>query len=71
MKAQETQFNHIVEAVYDLPLQERVELKTLLEHNIADAKRDELFKNYKTSQKELKENRLRFSSQMADLKKML
>jgi hypothetical protein len=35
-------FNSVVEAIYNLPLESRLELKTLLEHNIADSRRSEI-----------------------------
>lgn len=34
-------FNSIVETVYNLPLEDRLELKNLLEHNIAETHRNE------------------------------
>jgi hypothetical protein len=54
MKTQALQFNSIVDTVYNLPLDEKVELKNLLEHNISDSRRDEIFSNYKESQEEQK-----------------
>jgi hypothetical protein len=45
MKTMELQFNQIVESVYALPLEDRQELKNLLEHNIASSHRDEITKN--------------------------
>ncbi len=66
-----TDFNTIVESVYNLPLEFKEELKSLLEHNIADTRRSELSGNYKAAQKEQKAGKLKFSSSIEDLKKQL
>jgi hypothetical protein len=65
------QFNDIVEKIYGLPLEEKMELKNLLEHNISDVRRDEILLNYKYSQEEHKSGKLKFSTKIDDLKKML
>ncbi len=49
-----SEFNNIVETIYNLPLEEKQELKNLLEHNIADSRRDEITLNYKDAQVEHK-----------------
>ena len=64
-------FNNIVETIYGLPLEDRLEIKNLLEHNIADARRNEIANNYKTSLEENKSGKQKFSSLIPDLKKML
>lgn len=71
MKTQVTQFNNIVETIYNLPLEDKLELKNLLEHNIADSRRNEIASNYKQAQEEQKEQKLKFSSNIEDLKQML
>ncbi|HAH22265.1 MAG TPA: hypothetical protein DCL77_00590 [Prolixibacteraceae bacterium] len=71
MKTQVIQFNNIVDILYNLPLEEKVELKNLLEHNIADARRDEMVSNYKQAQEEEKAQKLKFSSDIEELKQML
>ena len=71
MKAQVLKFNHIVETLYNLPLEERLEIMTLLEHNIADSRRNEIANNFKQSQEELKSGNLKFTSKIEDLKNML
>jgi hypothetical protein len=71
MKTQVIQFNNIVDTIYNLPLEEKVELKNLLEHNIADARRDEMVLNYKLAQEEEKAQKLKFSSNIEELKQML
>ena len=71
MKAASSNFNSIVESVYDLPLEEKLELKSLLEHNIADSSRDEILLSYKQAQAEHKAGKLKFSSDTDELMKML
>lgn len=71
MRTHPAQFKDIVDSIYELPLEVRSELKNLLELNIAEARRDEIARNYKKSQKELESGFLEFSSNLNDLKKML
>ncbi len=66
-----TGFYSVVETIYSLPLEERMELKTLLEHNIADTRREEIAANFKAAQTEHKKGKLKFSSSIKDLKKMM
>jgi len=71
MKTQALQFNSLVESIYGLPLEDRLEIKNLLEHNIADTRRNEIANNYKKTREEYKSGKLKFSSKMDELKKML
>jgi hypothetical protein len=71
MKANQNNFNNIVESIYNLPLEFKEELKTLLEHNISDARREEMATNYKASLKEQASGKLKFSASVKELKKML
>lgn len=71
MKTQVIKFNTIVDTIYSLSLEERLEIKTLLEHNIADTRREEIALNYENSLEENKSGKLKFSSKISELKKML
>jgi len=71
MRTQAPKFNNIVETLYSLSLDEKEEIKNLLEHNIADARRNEIANNYKKAQDEHKSGKLKFSSKISELKKML
>ena len=64
-------FTTVVESVYNLPLDEKLELKSLLEHNIADARRDEIMTSYKQAQEQHKEGKLNFSSDVDGLMNMV
>lgn len=68
MKTQAPQFNNIVETIYNLPLEDKLELKNLLEHNIDDSRRNEIAANYKQAQDEETVQKLEFSSNIEDLK---
>jgi len=64
MSTENIGFNTVVETIYNLPLEERIELKTLLEHNIADARRSGIAANYKKARLEQKAGKLIFSSKV-------
>ena len=71
MKTGNAPFNDIVESIYSLPLEDRIELKSLLEHNIADSRREEIAESYKQAQKENKAGKLKFSDDIDKLMQML
>ena len=71
MKEPTMNFNDIVETIYSLPLEDRKEIITLLEHNVADSRREEIANNFKVSNLESKSGKLKFSSKISELKKML
>lgn len=71
MKSDAIHFDNIVESIYSLPLEYKEELKSLLEHNISDARRQDIADNYKAAQTEQKSGKLKFSSTIQGLKKML
>ncbi len=64
-------FNTILEAIYNLSIEDKMEIKYLLEHNIANARRDEILLNYKNSVLEEKKGELKFSSSISELKNLL
>jgi hypothetical protein len=71
MRTQSLKFDSIVETIYSLPLEDRMEIKNLLEHNIADSRRNEIADNFIKSQEEHLAGQLKFSSKISVLKKML
>ncbi len=71
MKSHTLKFDDIVETIYGLPLEDRMEIKNLLEHNIADSRRSEMAMNFKKSNEEEQSGKLKFSANMNTLKKML
>ena len=71
MKTDTLNFNTIVETIYGLPLEDKMEIITLLEHHVADSRREEIAANYKKSTIEQKAGKLKFSSKISGLKKMI
>ena len=71
MKVDTMNFNNIVETIYGLSLEDKMEIITLLEHNIADSRREEIEENYKKSAIQQKAGKFQFSSKISELKKML
>lgn len=71
MKTQAIQFSDLVDQIYNMPLEDKLELKNLLEHNIADSRRKEIVNNAKKAMNEHKSGKLSFSSNIAELKNML
>lgn len=64
-------FNNIVNHIYNLPLEDKLEIKNLLDLNISESKRNEIEKNYKLSKEDLKNSRLKFSNNIYELKRMI
>ncbi len=64
-------FNDVVEKIYSLPLEEKMELKNLLERNISEERRNEIVTNFKKTKEEYQLGKLKFSSELDELKKML
>lgn len=71
MKTQAIQFNDLIDQIYGMPLEDKLELKNLLEHNIAESRRDEIANNARKAKKEHKSGKLSFSSNTSELKNML
>ena len=71
MKTQAIQFSDLVDQIYGMPLEDKLELKNLLEHNIAESRREEIASNSKKVKQEHKSGKLSFSSNITELKNML
>ncbi len=67
----ENTFGKIVDTMYNLQLNDKLELKKLLEQNIGEERRLEIFGNFQTAKDELSKGELIFSSDISKLKKML
>ena len=65
------QFNDMVDKIYSLPLEDKMELKNLLEHNISEERRNEILANFKKSKEDHQSGKLKFSSELDELKNML
>lgn len=67
MTASNNRFNTLLENVYKLSIEDKEILISLIEHNIAESKRQDILSNYKKSKNE----KMQFSSDIDELKKML
>ena len=70
-KVMSQKYNTLVEEVKKLSVEEKEELKFLIEKYLVEARRDEIFKNYQESKKEIEEEQLEFSGDIKRLKEML
>ena len=64
-------FETLVEEVRTRSIEEKVELKFLLERALIEERRSEIRANHRRSLDEVKRGKLKFSSSIADLKKSL
>ena len=71
MKSEGMDFNSVLERVYKLSLESKEELKELLSRNIAEERRDEIVRNFKSAKKEQKAGKLSFTADIDLLKKSL
>jgi hypothetical protein len=67
----ETTFNHLVEEIQKLDVEQKEELKSLIEKYLIEERREEIYANYLEAKKEVRENKLKFSSDMNEIKKNL
>jgi len=67
----ENTFSGIVDEIYSLPLEDKQALLNLLEHNIAEERRNEIYNNYLSAKDEETKGKLSFSSDINKLKKLL
>ncbi len=61
-------YDIIVESIKKLPLNEKEELKSLIERYIIEERREEIKRHYKEGLSELKKGKLQFSSNVKELK---
>jgi hypothetical protein len=71
MKVSNNNFHNVVKSIYDLPLEDKLELKQILEHNIVEQKRAQILKNFKEAKSDEADQKLVFSDSIVKLKKLL
>ena len=64
-------FATLVENVRSCSTEEKLELKSMLEHELIETRRREIKENGRRSMEEFKRGKLKFSSSISELKKML
>lgn len=68
----ETQrYDILIENIKNLPLEEKQELKSLLEKYIIDERRQDIYIHYQESMKNLRNGELKFSSDINRLKQII
>jgi hypothetical protein len=67
----EMTFNDLVDEIQRLDKEQKEELKTLLENYLIEERREELYKNYLDAKKKVKEKKVKFSSDINELKMRL
>ncbi len=64
-------FSDLVNNVRNLSITEKIEIKNILEKSIIEEQRDDIYNFYLKSKEECKENKLKFSGNINQLKKMV
>lgn len=64
-------YDVLIENIRKLPLNDKQELKSLLEKYIIEEKRQAIYTSYKESTEDMKKGKLKFSSDMQRLKQII
>ncbi len=64
-------FHDIVKKITNLSIDEKLQIKEIIEKSIIDERRQEIYKSYLESKQELAKNKLKFSENISKLKKMM
>jgi len=62
-------YNFLIDEIKKLPLDEKEDLKNLLDKYLIEEKRNNIYENFKESLSEVKEGRIKFSNNIDELKK--
>lgn len=65
------EFEVLVDEIKNLPLEDKEEIKTLVEKYIIEERREDILNNYKKSRKEGLHKKPRYSDNVEELKKQL
>ena len=64
-------FVDVVEDVKQLSIEEKQELKDLIDSYLIEERREEIYQNYQTSKQNLADGKLQFSTNLDELEAML
>ncbi len=64
-------FHDIVKKITNLSIDEKLQIKEIIEKSIIDERRQEIYKSYLESKQEFAKNKLKFSENISKLKKMM
>jgi hypothetical protein len=67
----QTTFNDLVDNVRKLTLIEKMEIKKILEKSIIEEEREKIYDSYYASREEHSKNKLKFSNDLTELRKMI
>jgi len=68
---QSVKFNKLIETIKSLSLEEKEEIKFLIERYLIEERREEIYQNYKESLKELEKGEIKFTGNIDKLKEMI
>lgn len=71
MPVQNMTYSELIEKIISLPIDFKLEIRNIIDHNIEETRRSEIEKNYKNSKEEFINGNLKFSSNISELKDML
>jgi hypothetical protein len=64
-------FTEITKEVQEMPFDEKIQLQYLLEQYIIEERRNEIYKTYQNAKELAAEGKLKYSSDIGELRKML
>lgn len=64
-------FNSVVDILQNLTLDEKEDIKFIIEREIIEERRKQIYKDYLTSKKEYVKRKIKFSNKLDDLKRMV
>jgi hypothetical protein len=64
-------YNTVLDYFFNLDVEEKEEIVRIMEKNIAEERRNEIYNNFQTAKNEENQNTLLFSSNIENLKMML
>lgn len=67
----QTKFNEVVDMVYSLPQNEKIELCELLEKNIIESRREEIYNDFLEAKEDHKKGVLKSGNSIEEIKKLL
>jgi len=65
------QFSYLVDEIQKLSFEEKQELQNILQKYLVEEKREKIYLNYQNSQSEWQQGKLKFSSNINELKEIL
>ncbi|WP_341527054.1 hypothetical protein WKK05_31760 [Nostoc sp. UHCC 0302] len=64
-------FSDVVEAIKSLSIEEKQEIQLLLKQYLREERREEIYENFKTAQVEEQSRKLKFSSNIEELRQLI